>query len=40
MAEQRVGDFKEQGIANITWAFSTKRQSDVQQFAVLARAAE
>ena len=40
VAELRLGDFKEQGLANTAWAFATASQQDAQLFAALARVAE
>ena len=39
-AEQRVGDFTLQELANTAWAFATVGQSDAQLFTALAREAE
>ena len=39
-AEQQVGDFNAQGLANTAWAFATAGQSDALLFMMLARAAE
>ena len=39
-AEQRVGDFSAQGLANTAWAFATAGQSDALLFMTLARASE
>ena len=40
MAEQRVGEFNAQGLANTAWAFATAGQPDAQLFTALARTAE
>ena len=40
VAEQRVGYFKAQGLANTAWAFATAGQPDAQLFMALARIAE
>ena len=39
-AEQRMGNFNAQGLANTAWAFATAGQTDAQLFAALAREAE
>ena len=39
-AEQRMGDFNSQGLANAAWAFATADQSDASMFAALATAAK
>jgi len=39
-AEQRVGEFNEQELANIAWAFARAGQSDAQLLTALARVAE
>ena len=38
-AEQRMGDFNSQGLANAAWAFATADQSGASLFAALAAAA-
>jgi len=40
MAEQRLDEFKVQGLANMAWAFATVDQQDAQLFHALARMAE
>ena len=40
VAEQRLGDFKLQHLANTAWAFATASQQDAQLFAAFARATE
>ena len=39
-AEQRLGDFYPQNLANTAWAFATLGQADAQLFTLLAREAE
>ena len=39
-AEQRLGDFNPQVLANTAWAFATLGQADAQLFTALAREAE
>ena len=39
-AEQRMGDFKPQELANTAWAFATLGQADARLFAALATEAE
>ena len=39
-AERQVGEFKEQGIGNMAWAFATANQTYEKLFTTLARDAE
>ena len=39
-AERKVNEFKEQGLANMAWAFATAKQSDGRLFRALVRAVE
>ena len=40
LAEQRMGEFNKQDLANTAWAFATVNRPDEKLFTALARAAE